>query len=298
MVVHFPAFPLYFIGGPDQVSFVHPAESTKSRTPISSQQPWKRANKRSFTSQTFSRREWSKSAGREVTPTNIHSRAYRTVTNNRSKAPPPAQVRPDTIGKEDTLNSKTITMIIATAASGYLCLVASYAQSINPFNGNVSNQYLNGIPSEAHATVKDPEGKVPGPTHIPIILPKDIQWKVLIPNQGYIANIYGNPNKPGPYAVMYKWLPGAFSKPHFHDQVRHIVVVSGTWWVSSSTTYDEKLTYPLRAGTVATDNKNAIHWDGARSGEKQPAIIYLYGEGPVATVYVDTNGKPIPLAKK
>jgi quercetin dioxygenase-like cupin family protein len=196
------------------------------------------------------------------------------------------------------MNSSKLTMIGAAVAMGGLGLVAAYAQSLNPFNGNVSNQYPNGIPAAAHATVKDPEGKMPDPSHIPVTLPKDVKWKVLIPNQGYIANIYGDPNKPGPYAVMYKWMPGAFSKPHFHDQVRHVVVVSGTWWVSSSSVYNEKLTYPLHAGTVATDEKNGIHWDGARTGEKEPAIIYLYGEGPVATVYVDTHGKPIPLAKK
>ena len=33
-------------------------------------------------------------------------------------------------------------------------------------------------------------------------------------------------------------------------------------------------------------------------GEKEPAIIYLYGEGPVATVFVDEKGKPYPLAAK
>ena len=43
---------------------------------------------------------------------------------------------------------------------------------------------------------------------------------------------------------------------------------------------------------------DGIHWDGTRAGEKEPAIIYLYGEGPVATVFVDPNGKPYPLAKK
>ena len=40
-------------------------------------------------------------------------------------------------------------------------------------------------------------------------------------------------NKPGPYAVLYRWHQGSFSRPHFHDKVRHIVVVQGTWWVST-----------------------------------------------------------------
>jgi hypothetical protein len=183
---------------------------------------------------------------------------------------------------------------------GGLGLVAAYAQGINPFNGNVSNQYpgnKSNIPAAVHATVTAPEGKTPDPKRITFTLPKNVKWEVMAPGEADIAHIYGDPSKPGPYAVLYRWHPGAFSRPHFHDKVRHIVVVSGTWWVSSSTTYDEKTTYPFHAGTMATDELNGIHWDGTRTGEKEPAIIYLYGEGPVATVFVDTNGKPIPLKK-
>ena len=56
--------------------------------------------------------------------------------------------------------------------------------------------------------------------------------------------------------------------------------------------YDEKTTYPVRAGTVAIDAANTVHWDGARLGEKQPAVLVLVGMGPVETVQVDENGKP------
>jgi quercetin dioxygenase-like cupin family protein len=148
-------------------------------------------------------------------------------------------------------------------------------------------------PAGAAVTVKDPPGPVPDATHIPFTLPKDIQWHG-DPARSMSASLYGSPSKPGPYAVLIKWMPGAFSKPHFHDRVRHIYVVSGTWWVSSSTTYDENLTYPMHAGTVVTDVAGTVHWDGARSGEKEPAVILLAGIGPVKTVMVDQSGKPLP----
>jgi diketogulonate reductase-like aldo/keto reductase len=48
-------------------------------------------------------------------------------------------------------------------------------------------------------------------------------------------------------------------------------VISGTWWVSTSNVYDEKLTYPVHAGTVAIDTANTVHWDGSRMGEKDIA---------------------------
>ena len=47
-------------------------------------------------------------------------------------------------------------------------------------------------------------------------------------------------------------------------------MISGTWWVSTSNVYDEKTTYPVRAGTVAIDKANTVHWDGARMAKKNP----------------------------
>lgn len=149
------------------------------------------------------------------------------------------------------------------------------------------------VPAGAAVTVNDPPGPVPDPGHIPFTLPKDIQWHG-DPAKSMTASLYGSPSKPGPYAVLIKWMPGAFSKPHFHDKTRHIYVLSGTWWVSSSTIYDEKLTYPLHAGTVTTDVANTVHWDGARTGEKEPAMLLLAGMGPVKTIMVDKDGKPLP----
>jgi quercetin dioxygenase-like cupin family protein len=201
------------------------------------------------------------------------------------------------------MNSNVMKAIGAVAVVSVLGLTVAYAQSKHPFNGNASLQVPGDktkIPANRHAAINDPEGKLPDPTRIPVTLPKNIVWKQNgnIPGEADVANVDGDPNKPGPYAVLYRWHQGAFSRPHFHDKVRHIVVVSGTWWVSSSNTYDEKTTYPLHAGATATDEANAIHWDGTRTGEKEMAIIYLYGEGPVATVFTDPSGKPYPLAAK
>ena len=143
------------------------------------------------------------------------------------------------------------------------------------------------------ATLSDPEGPPPNPANVPFVLPKDIKWTG-DPARQQTAVLYGDQSKEGPYGVLIKWAPGAFSRPHFHDQTRWIYVVAGTWWVSSSNVYDERTTYPFHAGTFSTDVANTVHWDGARTGEKEPAIILLTGVGPVKTVQVDENGKPLP----
>ena len=62
--------------------------------------------------------------------------------------------------------------------------------------------------------------------------------------------------------------------------------------MSSSNVYDEKNMYPVRAGSVVIDKANTVHWDGAREGETEPAVLELVGMGPVKTTEVDENGKP------
>ena len=143
------------------------------------------------------------------------------------------------------------------------------------------------------ATVHDPQGPEPERGNVPFVLPKDIKWTG-DPTRSQTAILYGDPSHEGPYGLLIKWYPGNFSRPHFHDQTRHIYVVSGTWWVSSSNVYDERTTYPFHAGTFSTDVANTVHWDGCRTGESEPAVILLTGIGPVKTVSVDENGRPLP----
>jgi hypothetical protein len=69
------------------------------------------------------------------------------------------------------------------------------------------------------ATISDPVGPVPDPTHVPFVLPKDIKWNGTYGVQ-QTAILYGDPSKPGPYTLVYRWFPGHFSQPHFHDQPR------------------------------------------------------------------------------
>ena len=144
---------------------------------------------------------------------------------------------------------------------------------------------------DSKATINDPAGPLPDPTHIPIVLPKDIKWNGREGRQQQ-AVLFGDSSKPGLYGVAIKWYPGNFSRPHMHDQERYAYVVSGTWWVSTSNVYDEKTTYPVHAGSFVIDKANTVHWDGARVGEKEPAVLVLVGMGPVKTTQVDENGRP------
>lgn len=131
-------------------------------------------------------------------------------------------------------------------------------------------------------------GPVPDPKHIQFILPEDIPWKGAEGgNQTW--NIFGSPTEPGPYLQLMKWWPGAYSGPHMHPNTRNMLVVSGTWWVSTSTTQDKTQTYPLTAGTIVTEPGYTYHWDGARN---EPAVLLVWGNGPSPNIAVDENGLP------
>lgn len=130
------------------------------------------------------------------------------------------------------------------------------------------------------------------PNNAIALTPDQIQWKKGEAND--TAWPIGDPDKPGACLELIKWHPGHFSHPHYHEHARYAVVIDGTWWVSTSNVYDERTTYPVHAGTVSVDVKNTVHWDGCRTGEKEPAVLELVGLGPVKTVSVDENGKPKP----
>jgi hypothetical protein len=140
-------------------------------------------------------------------------------------------------------------------------------------------------------TVNDPIGPKPDPSRVTVTEAKDLKCSGT-PGKQEMCILYGDPSKPGPYTVMYKWYPGNFSKPHFHNNERWAYIVSGTWWVSSSSVYDERTTYPVRAGAVAVDKLKGIHWDGSRTGEKEPAVLILSGIGPNTNQSVDEHGNP------
>ena len=118
---------------------------------------------------------------------------------------------------------------------------------------------------------------VPDPTHVSFMLAKDMKWEGTGGQQH--VNLVGDPAKPGLYIRLAKWIAGNNSQPHFHDIERYFYVTSGTWWVSSSKTYDKDTMYPMPAGTFVTHHKNTVHFDGAKGTED--GVILEIGVGPM-----------------
>ena len=116
-------------------------------------------------------------------------------------------------------------------------------------------------------------------------LPDQIKWKDT--GSGAMnAMLMGDPAKPGPYIVMVKWLPGNFSRPHFHPNDRFITVLKGVWWVGTGTKFDPSQTVPMPAGSFVTHFGKQIHWDGAKDEE---AMLLITGEGPATSTRVPSE---------
>ena len=111
--------------------------------------------------------------------------------------------------------------------------------------------------------------------------PSEIKW-VKNPNgRTESAILFGHPAKPGPYVVRIKWLPGNMSRPHYHENDRFFVVLSGTWWMGTGEKFDPDSTVPAPAGSYVIHRARGIHYDGAKDEE---TIIQVWGMGPATSI--------------
>jgi hypothetical protein len=70
------------------------------------------------------------------------------------------------------------------------------------------------------------------------------------------------------------------SRPHFHENDRYFVVISGTWWVGSGDKFDPDSTVPVPAGSYVVHYAGKVHYDGAKGEE---TIIQVWGIGPATS---------------
>jgi hypothetical protein len=66
-------------------------------------------------------------------------------------------------------------------------------------------------------------------------------------------------------------------------------VQSGTWWVNSRADFDPDNTVPVPAGGFVRRVARTPHYDGVKKGAKEPAVIALFGIGPVDLRLLDPS---------
>ena len=136
------------------------------------------------------------------------------------------------------------------------------------------------------------------PAALRALIPEKIEWKAAAGIGGTeTAVLLGDPDKPGFYVVMNRFHPGNFSRPHYHPNDRHIMVLSGTWWVATGAAFDpERRTVPLRAGSFVVHTGRQVHYDGARTGSGD-AVVMIFGQGPGTRVDCAAETGPGPCAE-
>jgi hypothetical protein len=112
-------------------------------------------------------------------------------------------------------------------------------------------------------------------------------WGNLPPHSGEMAMLYGDFNKPGPYLVLMRWNPGWFSAPHTYATDRIQVVVFGTWFVNSGNDFAPQDATPVGPGGYVKRTARTPHYDGVLANQSDPAVIAVFGEGPVDQQLVD-----------
>jgi len=115
---------------------------------------------------------------------------------------------------------------------------------------------------------------------VDFITPDNIKWVRNAAGTNEQAVLFGDPEKPGPYVIRLRWLPGNMSRPHYHQNDRFFVVISGTWWLGTGETFDPNSTVPVPAGTYVIHKAKQVHYDGAKA---EPTVIQVWGMGPATS---------------
>jgi quercetin dioxygenase-like cupin family protein len=118
----------------------------------------------------------------------------------------------------------------------------------------------------------------------PVVTPEQVKWMDRPGFEGVqFATISGDPSKPGIYVIRVKFSPGHMTRPHWHPEDRHVIVISGTWWMGEGDTFDPSKTVPLKPGSYAMHPAKAHHYDGAKD---EQVILQIVGYGPSGTTEV------------
>jgi pimeloyl-ACP methyl ester carboxylesterase/quercetin dioxygenase-like cupin family protein len=99
----------------------------------------------------------------------------------------------------------------------------------------------------------------------------------------------GMPDQPGPYAIEIRVPAHTRIAAHRHRDDRAALVVSGEWHFGYGTKADEGATRLLGPGGFYTEPAGQAHFAFTAD---MPAVVYITGQGPTDTTYVDPADAP------
>jgi len=103
--------------------------------------------------------------------------------------------------------------------------------------------------------------------------------------------LYGDPSKPGLYAILLYVPANTTIQAHSHRDDRMATVVAGTWRFGYGSKFDAAKLQVLPPGSVYSEPGSKAHPHFAQT-QSEPGILHIVGYGPTDTVYVDPAHEP------
>src|SRR5687767_2488638 len=106
-----------------------------------------------------------------------------------------------------------------------------------------------------------------------------LNWKqgpASLPAGAKMAVLEGDPSKDGQFTMRLSLPDGFAIQPHFHSNVEHVTVISGTFNIGMGEKFDKTITKEMTAGTFGFWPAGMRHFAWA----KGPTILQLHGTGP------------------
>lgn len=119
----------------------------------------------------------------------------------------------------------------------------------------------------------------------------DMQWKEgpgSLPKGALMMVLEGDPAKPGPFTLRFKFPDGFQVKPHWHTQTEHVTVLSGVLHLGMGDRFEVSATRPLAAGSFGWWVAGTRHFAWSE-GE---TVLQLHGQGPWTLTYVNPADDP------
>ena len=119
----------------------------------------------------------------------------------------------------------------------------------------------------------------------------EIQWGAGPPSLAKGAQsvvLEGDPAKEGMFTMRLRFPDGFDVKPHYHSQIEHVTVISGTLHFGMGDKFDRAKTQPMAAGSFGFWPIGMRHF-AYTEGE---TVLQLHGKGPWTITYVNPADDP------
>jgi uncharacterized RmlC-like cupin family protein len=116
-----------------------------------------------------------------------------------------------------------------------------------------------------------------------VVQPGQEVWQVQ-PDKTSVAVLYGDPSKPGYYAMRVKLPPNWSEAPHYHPLAENVVLLSGTAYLGIGTKFNRsKATKCSMPGTFVSIPAHLAHYAFTTSAG---AVIQVDGVGPFRQIAI------------